>query len=241
MTMENCHPKFLLSGILLFIGAFTLQCGSDSTTIPEISAWSFVDGNGKSGINKDPAGQAYQPEPVIFDSKFYVTWYEYDGFNNTRVHVAVFNGDAASPAWIFVSGANGLNKDSMKVAEFPQLAVMNSKLYATWSEDNGTATQIRIAVYNGDDSSPTWTFVDGNGTNGINKDSGKDGRVPSLIAFNGQLYATWSEKGLSFVEQVRVAVYNGNDSSPAWAFVDGNGSNGINKNSFASAPFSKLV
>jgi len=78
------------------------------------------------------------------------------------------------------------------------------------------------------DGAPVWSFVDGNGVKGINKDATKDGELPQLTVFNAKLYATWDEyNGTN--EQIRMAVYSGNDGAPFWAFLDGNSVNGINK------------
>ncbi len=132
-----------------------------------------------------------------------------------QVRVAVYNGDGSAPAWTFVDGnstKNGINKNPNEEAEsIVDLEVSNSKLYATWQEasaDSGT-DQVRVAVYSGDDSAPAWTFVDGDGTNGINKDSTKIASGPMLIDFNSKLYATWSERKTGTGnEQIRVAVGN---------------------------------
>jgi hypothetical protein len=196
-------------------------------------AWSFVDGNGANGINKNTARHATAPKLLNFNSKLYATWYEENGSFVGQIRIAVYNGNDSSPVWSFVdgNGANGINKDPARQANGPQLLSFNSKLYATWFEINGTAYQIRMAVYNGNDSSPAWSFVDGNGANGINKDPSRYAGNPQLLSFNSKLYATWSEYNGSSVAQIRMAVYNGNDSSPFWSFVDGNGANGINKNS----------
>jgi hypothetical protein len=119
----------------------------------------------------------------------------------------VYNGNDGAPSWAFVdgNGTNGINRDTTKNAFVPQLTVFNAKLYAIWSESDGTFDQIRAAVYNGNDGAPSWAFVDGNGTNGINNDATKDAFAPQLIVFNAKLYATWYEFN-GAVNQIRVAV-----------------------------------
>ena len=195
-------------------------------------SWSFVDGNGANGINKDPLRHAYTPQLTVFDSKLYATWYEYNATSIYQIRVTVYNGNDGAPSWSFVdgNGANGINKDTSKTASWPQLTVFDSKLYATWYEYNAASIyQIRVAVYNGNDGAPSWSFVDGNGANGINKDTSILADSPQLTDFDSKLYAIWSEKNASATYQIRVAVYNGNDGAPSWSFVDGNGTNGINK------------
>ena len=211
--------------------------GNDSS--PE---WTFVDGNGVRGINKDATKLAQASQLTVFNSKLYATWEE--GYGGTpQIRMAVYNGNDSSPKWTFVdgNGANGINKDATKLAEFPQLTVFKSGLYATWEESNGIERQIRMAVYNGDDSSPKWTFVDGDGVNGINKDASKAAWSPQLTVFNSKLYATWEEFNSPSWQQIRMAVYNGDDSSPQWIFVDGNGVNGINKNPSNTAQLPQLT
>jgi ribosomal protein S28E/S33 len=211
--------------------------GDDSSPV-----WTFVDVNGANGINKNSGFPAFIPQPISFNSKLYLTWYESSSATFiSQIRAAVYNSDDVTPAWTFVDGnaVSGINKDISKNASVPIPAELNSKLYVAWIENNGTANNIRVAVYNGNDGAPSWTFVDGNGVNGINKDSTKSANSPSLVAFNSKLYLAWSEAGGGGVTQIRTAVYNGNDSSASWSFVDGNSTNGLNKNTgyYASAPY----
>lgn len=194
-------------------------------------AWSFVD----AGLNTGGQHIGFVPQLAVHDSKLYAIWTEAAAGTNT-IRVKVYNGNDGSPAWAVVdgNGGNGINKDASRNAENPQLVSFNGKLYATWEETNGSQYQIRVRVYNGDDGSPTWTFVDGNGANGINKDVTRDAQAPQLFVSNSKLYVTWHEQNTS-AKQIRVVVYNGNDSSPAWTFVDGNGANGINKDPVGNA------
>jgi hypothetical protein len=113
----------------------------------------------------------------------------------------------------------------------PKLVVFNSKLYAVWGERNANnASQVRVAVYNGNDEAPSWAYVDGNTDEGINKDTTRVVQNPALIVLNSQLVAMWYEGvGDLDINQMRVATYNGDDSSPTWSFVDGGGTYGINK------------
>lgn len=204
--------------------------------------WTFVDGNGINGINKNSVRPAFSSRLIVFNSKLYCCWIENNG-SATQVRVAVYNGNDSSPVWTFVDddGTNGINKDSTKNAAAVMWKVVGTKLYIAWQEMNATAIQIRAAVYNGNDSSPVWTFIDGNGANGINKNNTMDASVPLLTSFNNKLYATWYEKNSSAITQIRASVYNGNDSSPAWTFVDGNGIDGLNKDYTKNALVSLLT
>ena len=72
----------------------------------------------------------------------------------------------------FVDGgvATGINFDTTRAALVPIPVVFNDKLYVVWQEAFGGNTQIRVALYNGDDSNPSFSFVDGNAVTGINID-----------------------------------------------------------------------
>jgi len=99
----------------------------------------------------------------------------------------------------------------------------NSSLYAIWSEKNVNANQVRVKQF---DNSSSWTFVDGNGSNGINKSTSKNAINPKFLTFNSEIYAAWSE-GNGSASQIRVAKF---DNSSSWTFEDGNSSTtGINR------------
>jgi hypothetical protein len=212
-----------------------LYNGNDSSP-----SWTFIDGNGTTGINKVGTDYANSPQLAVYNSKLYAVWNEYHN-SRYQIRVALYNGNDSSPAWSFVdgNGENGLNKDVTRNADSPRLCVFNSKLYAIWGESNGTVNQIRAVVYNGNDSLPAWSFIDGNGVNGINKDTAQTAQVPHLGVCNSKLYATWRET-YGTINQTRVALYNGNDSSPIWSFVDGNGAAGLNKNTGQHASYQQL-
>jgi hypothetical protein len=193
------------------------------------ASWSFVDGDTSIGINKDSTKAGLVPQLTVSNSKLYAIWQENNGASD-QIRVAVYNGNDSSPSWSFVDGNTsvGINKDSTQYISSPQLTECNSKLYAIWTENDGVALQIRVAVYNGNDSSPSWSFVDGNGSTGINKDVTRNAQFPQLTASGSDLYAIWQENN-GVNDQIRVAMYNGNDSSPNWSFADGDNPFGLNK------------
>ena len=100
----------------------------------------------------------------------------------------------------------------------PVMAVYNNELYAAWAESNGSVNQIRVRKYNG----TSWSFVDG--TNGLNEDSTKNALHPTLIVFNGHLYAAWDEMNGSYTA-IRVRRYDGSN----WTQVDGDTAQGLNR------------
>ncbi|MGE4133282.1 MAG: hypothetical protein AB7F86_16685 [Bdellovibrionales bacterium] len=196
-----------------------------STTSP---SWSFVDGGSTYGLNKNTAKSATVPQPVVLSGKLYLIWREQNASSINQVRVAVYGGSDSSPSWSFVdgNGANGLNYSSSRDADGVTASVFNSKLYLAWAESNGTATQLRAVVYNGNDSSPSWSFVDGNSTSGLNYLATQNAKEPTLASSGRDLTVGWLEtNGTS--TQVRVRKYNGIDSSPSWSWLDGQGTNGV--------------
>lgn len=176
------------------------------------------------------------PALISFNGKLYAFWTEGGVY---QLRAAVYNGNDSAPIWNFIDGntPTGLNHNSTCSTYTPYPFVFNSKLYLSWIEYYGGITQSRIAVYNGNDSSPAWTFVDGNNPYGINKDTGQYAYGIQLSSINGKLYAAWSENSseYNYGSQIRVAVYNGNDSSPTWTFIDGNSYTGLNRDPLYSA------
>lgn len=209
------------------------------------TSWTFVDGNPVSehGLNYDNSRGAFEPRLCVFKSKLYVIWRENNGTAN-QVRVAVYNGNDSSSEWTMVDGntTDGINYNpGLTVNDPPWLVVCNAKLYAIWSEYNGTSDNARVAVYNGKDSDPKWTFVDGNAVNGLNYNTTQDARKPRIAAFNGWLYTTWYE--LPAPNQARIKAFNGDDSNPLWVFIEGNTdlSFGINYDNTMSAGYPNLI
>jgi len=208
---------------------WTEMGGTWSTRVAKYSgddsapSWTFVDGDGVNGINYDVTDGAMKPKAAVLDNKLYVTWTEF-GPNANQTRVAVYGNTPGS--WTFVDGndVDGINYDVNQDAEEPELAIFNNKLYATWSETDGTAKQVRFAEYNGNDSAPAWTFKDGNIATGLNYNTVKDGTTPFMKVYNSNLYLTWSELDASAKTQIRVKKFDGTN----WTFVDGGGVSGLN-------------
>ncbi len=195
-------------------------------------AWSFVDGDEPTGLNHDPKFLASYPQLTVFDGRLYAIWSEQNG-DARQIRVAVYNGRDDVPAWRFVDGdtTNGINYNAARSGFHPQFTAFGTKLVAAWEEHNGTAQQIRVAVYNGNDQAPVWSFSDGGSVNnGINHVASKNAAYPELTVYDSRLYATWTERNAEENSQVRVGVYNGDDRAPAWAFVDGDRASGLNRN-----------
>lgn len=199
-------------------------------------SWSMVDGGSTKGLNFNSSDTVGNPTLISISGKLYAAWSE--GLAQT-VRVKVYNGNDAAPVWTFVD-LGGLNHSASSKAATPTLAVLANKLYAVWSEQaSGSASQIRAAVYGGNDAAPSWAFVDGNGASGINIRSSNNAANPTLAVYGGILYSAWKEQlGNGGDYGIRVANYNGDDNSPAWSAVD---SGNLSFSSSDNAEFPALI
>lgn len=208
-------------------------------------SWAFVDGNSATaGMNKDSARHGRYPHLAVFNDKLYITWFERDsGANQENIRVAVYSGSDSAPTWTMVDGNNvtGLNYDVTDGAAFSKLTVFNNKLYVNWIEYRGTSYRFHVRVFNGSDTAPSWTFVDGNSYAGLNYIETKNATNQRLTVFDGKLYASWNEQNASNVYQVRIKVYNGNDSSPSWSTAGGTATTGINYDTSQTGMLPHLV
>lgn len=217
---------------------YVAWCGNNGSTLqriyvseydPATATWTRIDPGGATGLNFAAADFAQAPHLFVFNSKLYCTW---DEGGTSKIRVKVWSGSGTT--WTFVDGntSSGLNKATNRIATTPMLAELNSKLYVTWNEaasaGGNSDEQIRCRVYNGNDGAPAWTFVDGNLATGLNKSTTERAFFATPVVSNSKLYITWLENNGSAVLQLRCKVYNGNDGTPVWTFVDGNGANGLN-------------
>ena len=175
-----------------------------------------MDNSAASGINKNSSYNAEAPELTVFNSKLYAAWQESNSNNVTQIRVAVFNGNLTSPSWSFVDNGDstkGLNlivdPDGNENASAPRMTVFNSSLHLTWLQEKGLSKQMRLAKYNGNDSSPEWTLVDrydefGVSRFGLNNNILKVAATPVMAASSSKLYASWSEPDSSGITQIRV-------------------------------------
>ena len=187
------------------------------------STWSTIDGDSNNGINLIKSRNATNPSMSDNGTHLFAVWSEDNGAGKGLIRTAVY--DNTTLSWDFQNNNfQALNNSTSRSANNPQLLNDNSSLYAIWSENNGTANQIRVKLF---DNSTSWNLVDkiGDNTTGINKDTSKNAINPKLLNFNSEVYAAWSETD-GAASQIRVAKYN---NSSSWTFVDGNASTGINK------------
>lgn len=175
--------------------------------------WSSID-NG-AGLNKDSGRRAEAPALAAVGPVLYAAWHEFNG-SAYQVRAAAYDG----ASWTFADGgaAAGLNVSPRLNALNPHLAVVAGKLYAVWQESNGSRRRVRAAVKAG----AGWSLIDGGGLDA--GAAGEDALTPQLSVFGAKLYASWQESAAGLFT-ARVAVYNGDDLSPAWTAVSGTGLN----------------
>lgn len=174
-------------------------------------AWTSVDGNGTTGINYNTNQHTSSVSPSVHNGKIYLAWSETPVSPwQPRVRVSVYNGNDGSPAWSFTdgNGPNGAAYLPGSVARDPELITFSSKLFMTWSERSATGIdQIRIAVYNDNDGTPSWGLVDGNQATGIGVSPTFPGQNPHMAVFDSKLYITWWQQVQAGGQtQARVAV-----------------------------------
>jgi len=216
------QPRLASSSSYLY--AIWRENGSDNVTgqirvkvsSASSTSWTSVESSTASGINKSSSYNAEAPELTVFNSKLYAAWQESNSNNVAQIRVAVFNGNLTSPSWSFVGGGDstkGLNlivdPDGNENASVPRMTVFNSSLHLTWLQEKGLSKQMRLAKYNGNDSSPEWTVVDrydelGISRFGLNYNILKVAATPVMAASSSKLYAAWSEPDSSGITQIRV-------------------------------------
>ena len=208
---SNLYAIWRENGSDNLTGKIRVKVSSASST-----SWTSIDGSGTSGINKSTSYDAEAPEMIVFDSKIYAAWQESNSDNITQIRVAVFNGNITSPSWSFVDNGDstkGMNliidTDGNENSTAPRMTVFNSSLYLTWLQEHGLSKQMRLAKYNGNDSSAEWTTVDrydefGVSRFGLNYNILKVASTPILASSNSKLYAAWAEPDSSGINQIRV-------------------------------------
>ncbi len=167
-----------------------------------VPSWSFIDGGDNvNGLNANTSRSAIFPQCAEFNSKLYAIWEEVNGSAISQIRLAVYNGSGWQQ--LLSDPECGINRDCSQSARRPSVGVFGGRLYCTWYESNGTANQIRVVAYNGNDASPSFEPVEGssNPLNGINYNPAQGGVYPQLLSHGGELYATWYE-----ALRIRVAV-----------------------------------
>ncbi|MDG0814047.1 hypothetical protein [Cohnella rhizosphaerae] len=159
--------------------------------------WSFVDGNGTTGLNYDVSKAASTPYMVNFGGSLYVTWAESSGTNG-QIRVKKYDSDSGT--WSTADNDTPLNVNAAKDAQNPTLAVLGGTLYAAWQEAGSPYWQVRVKKL----TATGWVSVDGDGAGGLNYNTSNNARNAKLAAYNGSLYLLWDEALGSGITQMRV-------------------------------------
>ena len=104
-----------------------------------------------------------------------------------------------------MDGMAGLNVNSSLTSGNLSFTVNNSKLYATWTEFGGVQYPIWVKAYNGNDASPSWSFLDSSQAP-INCSNYLGGSGAQLLSFENGLYAISSQQ-CGGNEQIRFEGY----------------------------------
>ncbi|AOY77996.1 InlB B-repeat-containing protein [Clostridium formicaceticum] len=210
----------------------SLDLDNEGSSWTSLSPSYSQDGNEWYGLNHYYHLSAYNPSLTVNNGKLYAAWCE-TTFGASKVAVKEYNKDTGE--WVFIDDGPGqmesefgLNYDFSESTYFPNLMSYNNELYAVWMENKSNKGQLRVKKYSGSGSS--WSFVDGGGVYGLNRNASNQALRPALMACNGSLYLAWEEATYNdpiygSIPQIRVKKYNGGNS---WSFVDGNNDWGIN-------------
>jgi len=206
--------------MLVFVLMIPYLASGGGSASAASGGWLPAEGSASNGLNMDVLNFADYPSLAVFGDELYAVWHEFIG-GKSQIRVKKYDGEN----WTIIDGG-GLNVNSTKSASMPELAVFGNALYAVWYENNGTANQIRVKKYDGED----WTIIDGgDDTNGLNENPLQGASMPKLAVSNDALYVAWRENN-GTADQIRVKKYDGED----WVSLD-NGSNGLNVDPSVSA------
>lgn len=159
------------------------------------TSWSAADPG--TGIQINGPDQYWENNVATFASingKVYIGW-EDVASNLGTARVKVY---AGGTTWNSVDGS-GLNYQMTSSASTPYLIAFQGMLYASWNENDTTSgvlnhvPQIRMAVYNGNDASPSWSPVGTPGTDGMDylpwqELDNYQGNPTAMTVVNNKLY-----------------------------------------------------
>ncbi len=172
-------------------------------------------------INYDTGDSAARPNAEDFNGSLVVAWEEP---SSVDIRSKVY--DPTTAGWSSFDSGSLNHISGEAIADHPRLVEESGTLYLFWRElSSGDYNQLRARARSG----ASWTFIDGGSTSGLNFDANQAVLGSSApFVLNGQVYVAFTEDNSSFVPQARVLLFNGDIDSPAWQFVDGNSSNGLN-------------
>jgi hypothetical protein len=187
------------------------------------SVWITADNN--TSLNYDATKNAQYPTPVIYNNELYIIWIESNG---TVMQIRAKK--LSSGSWVTADGNAAINYNSSQNANTPATIVYNNELYVAWTENNGTAYQVRVKKWNG----VAWVTADNNTS--INYDATKNTYTPTLIVFNDTLVILWTEANPTYT-LLRIKKMSGN----TWVNFDGVGNSSINYSTTSNATNPKAI
>jgi len=183
MTFGKSYSTQIKKVNILILSMLLLWSALLPTTVQAFSApgytWTLFNGGEGSSAEISEYPNAYSPHTVMFNNELYAIWREQNMINHEEeIRVMRWTGNE----WVAADGGSSLTYSPTFYADYPSLAVYNDQLYAIWVEN----LDVRVKkLENG-----SWVSADNeialNGTG-----STRDGRTPTLIEFDGYLYAAW--------------------------------------------------
>ena len=234
ITIEARNPSVVMIGDNVYVAWQEWLGGVRQIRVKMFngSTWSYIDGGGTTGLNCDPAKDAYNPNLAVYNGELYLVWQESNTTTGSDlIHARKYNGFGST--WTDIDDQEGtnvipltkivpcLNYITGAYAYTPVLTVYKGKLYASWTEsNNSTIMQLHVSRYDG---GKVWipvgtiTIPDGNNLVGLNCNAALSAYFPSLAADNDYLYVAWGEYNNSVGYELRVKKYDGTD----WTSADG--------------------
>ncbi len=159
----------------------------------------------ESPVNNDSLGDARSVSLADVNGVPYVAWAEFDG-TNTEVRVARPTADGTGWERVgqAVNAASPVNVSPSRNAVRPTIANVNGAPWVTWTEDDGTNAEVRVARLRPDGLG--WERV-GEGVrpgSPINRDPKRSAFDATLAVASGVPYVAWAE-GDGTNTEIRVA------------------------------------
>ncbi len=201
--------------------------------------WEPIDGDGLCIFNYN----ATDPFLIIYHGSLYCAWREqYVSAADSRYgcYMMRYNGGTS---WTRVDegGVSGICYSSSRDAGSIYLSVHGDRLYAAWDEGyDSIPYQIHVKEFS--DSTNAWRSVDNGSESGLNQSAAHSATYPSLISYNGSLYAAWEEMNSSGKKQIMVksCMIDNISGAYSWNSISGGAEAGLNNSPTQAANIPKF-